>query len=186
MALLAEMLVDEWMNRKGFFTVRGLKDGVAEIDLLGVRPSEGKLEAWHVEVQASFRPIGYISKLTPELARRLGKAPTSAWRRSPSVVKQCAAAWVHNKFQHPKKHKARERAWPGLRWKFVFVHCAVKEEAELRAIESTGIELCPFHKVLGELCAKADNGFAGASATDIAEIVAYYEIHCRNAAPTVD
>ena len=40
MALLAEQLVDEWLNRKGFFTVRGIKEGVDEIDLLGVRPSK--------------------------------------------------------------------------------------------------------------------------------------------------
>ncbi|SDJ83953.1 hypothetical protein SAMN05428973_106364 [Duganella sp. OV510] len=32
MALLAESLVDEWLNRKGFFIVRGLKHGVGEID----------------------------------------------------------------------------------------------------------------------------------------------------------
>jgi hypothetical protein len=141
---------------------------------------------WHVEVQASFRPIGYISKLTPELTRRHGKASTSAWKRSPDVIKQCAAAWVQNKFQNAKKYKVRERAWPGLTWKFLFVHCIVKEEAELRAIESRGIELVPFHKVLGDLCAKADNGFAGASATDIAEIVGYYEIHCRHATQPAD
>ena len=39
MAALAESLVDEWLNRQGFFTVRGLKHGVDEIDLLGVRQS---------------------------------------------------------------------------------------------------------------------------------------------------
>ena len=67
MALIAESLVDEWLNRKGFFTVRGIKHGVGEIDLLGVRPTENGLEAWHVEVQASFRPIGYIAPLTKDL-----------------------------------------------------------------------------------------------------------------------
>ncbi len=35
MALLAEPLVDEWLNRKGFFTLRGIKHRVREIDLLG-------------------------------------------------------------------------------------------------------------------------------------------------------
>ena len=39
MAALAESLVGEWLNRQGFFTVRGLKHGVDEIDLLGIRPS---------------------------------------------------------------------------------------------------------------------------------------------------
>ena len=36
MALLAESLVEEWLNRKGFFTIRGLKQDVDEIDLLAV------------------------------------------------------------------------------------------------------------------------------------------------------
>ena len=39
MAALAESLVDAWLNRQGFFTVRGLKHGIDEIDLLGVRPN---------------------------------------------------------------------------------------------------------------------------------------------------
>ena len=66
MSILAEQLVDEWLNRQGFFTVRGAKSGVHEIDLLGVRSLKGnktELEAWHVEVQVSFNPIAYISKL---------------------------------------------------------------------------------------------------------------------------
>jgi hypothetical protein len=64
MPLLAETLVDEWLNRRGFFTVRGIKDGVEEIDLLGVRPTSNGLEGWHVEVQASFRPVNYITPLS--------------------------------------------------------------------------------------------------------------------------
>jgi len=40
MAALAESLVDAWLNRQGFFTVRGLKHGIDEIDLLGVRPNK--------------------------------------------------------------------------------------------------------------------------------------------------
>ena len=54
MAALAESLVDEWLNRQRFFTVRGVKRGVDEIDLLAVRPSASGLEAWHVEVQPVF------------------------------------------------------------------------------------------------------------------------------------
>ena len=38
MALLAESLVEEWLNREGYFTIRGVKHGVGEMDLLAVRP----------------------------------------------------------------------------------------------------------------------------------------------------
>jgi len=37
MALLAESLVEEWLNRNRFFTIRGIKHGLAEIDLLAIR-----------------------------------------------------------------------------------------------------------------------------------------------------
>ena len=77
MAFLAETLVDEWLNRQGYFTVRGLKDGVSEIDLLGVRPGPKGLEACHVEVQASFRPVGYITPITKEDLAGFAKSRTS-------------------------------------------------------------------------------------------------------------
>jgi hypothetical protein len=36
MALLAEEIVEEWLNRNGYFTIRGIKLGVHEIDLLAI------------------------------------------------------------------------------------------------------------------------------------------------------
>jgi hypothetical protein len=83
MGLLAESLVDEWLNRAGFFTVRGIKHGVGEMDLLGVRPRMSSLEAWHVEVQASFRPISYIASLpddAPEEKKRRRRRVRESFR----------------------------------------------------------------------------------------------------------
>jgi len=31
-------LVEEWLNREGFFTIRGVKHGVDEMDLLAIKP----------------------------------------------------------------------------------------------------------------------------------------------------
>jgi hypothetical protein len=47
MALLAEVIVEEWLNRQGYFTLRGMKIGVDEIDLLAIRPRSGALECRH-------------------------------------------------------------------------------------------------------------------------------------------
>jgi hypothetical protein len=118
MSALAETLVDEWLNCQGFFTIRGMKDGVGEIDLLGDRPLAAGMEAWHVEVQASFRPIGYISKLTKELSQSLGKVRTSSWGREADLLEQCVGAWVRTEFTERSKALARERAWPGVQWQF--------------------------------------------------------------------
>ena len=43
MALLAEEIVEEWLNRNGFFTIRGIKVGVYEIDLLAIGFKKGEI-----------------------------------------------------------------------------------------------------------------------------------------------
>jgi hypothetical protein len=50
MALLAEELVEEWLNRQGYFTIRGIKLGVHEIDLLAIRSHGSELECRQLEV----------------------------------------------------------------------------------------------------------------------------------------
>ncbi len=45
MALLGEEVVEEWLNRKGYFTIREIKLGVHEIATLALRPGpEGENE----------------------------------------------------------------------------------------------------------------------------------------------
>ena len=175
MSLLAETLVDEWLNRKGFFTVRGIKDGVDEIDLLGVRPTKNGLEGWHVEVQVSFRPVSYVTKLTDELALKYSKKKTSAWERPPDVLKECVRNWVEKKFTCKKKTATREKSWPGISWKLHLVHGVVKYDSELVEIEQRDIKLVPFHRVLADICENVDDGFPSAAGSDVADIVGYYE-----------
>jgi hypothetical protein len=87
MALLAESLVEEWLNRRGFFTIRGIKHGIAEIDLLAIRhEAETSVTGWHVEVQVSFRPVGYIAKLTDDMAQALSRVRTNASARTPEQI----------------------------------------------------------------------------------------------------
>lgn len=78
MALLAEELVEEWLRRQGYFTIRGIKLGVQEIDLLAMRPRAGGFECRHIEVQASVRPVSYLTPLTKGLQKSLGLARGSA------------------------------------------------------------------------------------------------------------
>jgi hypothetical protein len=179
MALLAESLVDEWLNRAGFFTVRGIKHGVGEIDLLGVRPSTTALEGWHVEVQASFRPIGYIAPLPQEALAGFAKSKTSMKTRKPAVVDAAARAWVEKKFASPAKRAARELAWPGLQWKYVLVHAVVREPAELQCIAAHGVELFPLHHVLMELGAGKKTGIKGGAGTDLSEVIEYFYAHSK-------
>jgi hypothetical protein len=176
MAFLAETLVDEWLNRQGYFTVRGLKDGVSEIDLLGVRRGTSGLEACHAEVQASFRPVGYITPLTETDVAGFAKSRTSAKERPAPLLRRSVAAWVAKKFTAPEKVAARERAWPGLTWRYVFVHAVVREPSELALIAEHGIQVVPFHAVLHQLkhVSATQRGGAG---TDLSEIVEYFAQH---------
>jgi hypothetical protein len=173
MSLLSETLVDEWLNRQGFLTMRGIKNaGVDEIDLLGVRPHPRGLEAWHVEAQISFNPVGYITQLCKAEQRRTGRKPGSAIQRSPEVLAESVGEWVHKKFNSPKKAKLRDKVWQGLTWKKIFVHGVARHREELEVIRNSCVELISFRLVLTDLNAK--KGLTGASGTDISDIIRYF------------
>jgi hypothetical protein len=163
MALLAESVVEEWLNRRRFFTIRGVKHGVGEMDILAVRrETNGKIAAWHVEVQVSFRPVGYICP------------PRSAKQRTSQEIAQCAGAWVEKKFLVEKKVKEREQFWQGLEWKFLFVHGVVRDNGELEAIKSNNVRLMPFINILDDLHT-ADQKCSAFAAGDLVEILRYYQ-----------
>lgn len=44
--------MEEWLNRQGYFTIRGIKVGVDEIDILALKMNiDGTSECRHFEVQ---------------------------------------------------------------------------------------------------------------------------------------
>jgi hypothetical protein len=174
MAQLAESLVEEWLNRGGYFTVRGVRFGVSEMDLLAVRKVGSGLKARHVEVQVSTNPIAYISPLTKAQAKEFGRKPTSAWKRPREVLEASVAAWVEKKFRSAKKVAARNRAWPGLSWSLELVHGSVRYPEELDLIRKNGIETITFYSVLDSLCGGDAVSHKGGAGTDIAEMLAYY------------
>jgi Holliday junction resolvase-like predicted endonuclease len=178
MSLLAESLVEEWLNRDGFFTIRGVKHGVGEMDLLAVRPQpDGLVVGMHVEVQASFRPIGYIARRTKPMIASDGGNASSARARTPRQIDTCAREWVQNKFRDQAKVNLRKRLWPGVQWSFHLVHAIVREERELRIFEKEGVTCHPFHELLASLSIRGKQSFSGSAGGDLAEIVSYYRLH---------
>src|SRR5829696_3739869 len=120
MALLAETLVEEWLNRQGFLTVRGVRDGVNEMDILAVRLQtlEGAdPEAWHVEVQSSFRPMNYLTSLPKNIQAKTGKGAGAAISRDPEMVRECVEAWIEKKYAKPKMVKHRDFFCPNVTWR---------------------------------------------------------------------
>ncbi len=177
MSLLAESLVEEWLNRKGFFTIRGIKHGVGELDLLGIhRESNGSVTGWHVEAQVSFRPIGYVTKLTKEMARASGRARGTAKQRTPEEIEACVHEWVNDKFTSKAKQRVRESLWSGVNWSFHLVHGVVREPKELEFFEREAVVCHPFNQLLDELSDRSDRTYSGSAGGDLAEIVAYYKV----------
>ena len=112
MALLAEELVEEWLNRQGYFTIRGIKVGVHEMDLLAIRPTNGGIECRQLEVQASVRPVSYITRVPKAVQEATGRAATSARIREDEELREGVREWVEKKFDHPQKQALRRRLSP--------------------------------------------------------------------------
>lgn len=153
MALQAEALVEEWLSKNGYFTIRGIKDKLDEISFLAVRYHEET--GWqhvHCEVQVSVRPVTYISKLTKSQMEKLGvKSKTSSKLRNSDSLKTSVKAWTEIKFTSDKKRKIRDSLVPGVEWEYWFVHGKVKDENELEHIQNSSVKLIPIQTVLNEL-----------------------------------
>ncbi len=160
MALLDEQLVEEWLNRKSFFTIRGLKTGVDEIDLLAVKHGATANECWHVEVQVSFRPVGYVG------------GDTNARKRTDEELRAGVEQWVHKKFTSPRKIAKRDTVLPDARWQYVFVHGVLRDEQELAHMQQLGVQLISYKQVLTEL--RDDEATQSSSAANsIVELLRY-------------
>lgn len=173
MPLLAEEIVEEWLNRNGYFTIRGVKLGVQEMDLLAVRCIDARLDCRHLEVQASVRPIGYLTRVPKEVRRRTGLRAGYTQSRSASELQQAVREWVQQKFDLPEKRRVRERLAPGPWSKELVVH-RVKYEAELAMIEREGVTVRRLFDLLADL--KSDSTLiqaaAGAHLVDLIELTA--------------
>lgn len=152
MALLAEEIVEEWLNRQGYFTIRGIKMGVHEIDLLAIKPGQDSIvECRHIEVQASMRPISYITKV-PKKAQTPGRSVNSPSRTRDELV-QGVAEWVDKKYLHTDKRVLMARLWPGD-WSSELVVNVVRFEEELEVIASHGVRILRLHDIIESLAAE--------------------------------
>lgn len=163
MALIAEELVEEWLNREGFFTIRGIKIGRDEMDILALRLKPGgQLECKHVEVQVSVGPIGYIAKHKIKSARK----------RKKSEIWSEARAWVKKKFRASSKQKVRNDLCAGRgSWSFHLVHGNVKDAVELDAIKALNVRLHDIRDLLQNMRIPQKRDYSGATGKDLVDLV---------------
>lgn len=141
MSLLAEVVVEEWLNRQGYFTIRGAKLGNDEIDILALRVlSNGEIERRHIEVQVSIKPIGYISTL-PDKKR--------AAKRTSEELALGVKLWVEKKYFKSNKKQLFENL--GGEWTREFVIHNVRHQQEVDLIRDYGIKILYLKDILDEL-----------------------------------
>jgi len=176
MSLLAEEVVEEWLRRDGYFTIRKLKAGRFEIDLLAIRPEKDRsLTCRHLEVQVSFRPISYICKLTKRLQKASGHGANSPRKRSPEEWPECADEWVQKKFLGAGKEAIRQTL-AATNWSLELVVHEVHFEEELRYIELAAsrrdykIKIVRFRDVVSSLGTKTKGRYVTAGA-DFVELL---------------
>ncbi len=160
MALLDEQLVEEWLNSNNFFTIRGIKLGNDEIDLLAHRNCDGVDEYWHIEAQISYRPIGYVG------------GDGSAKKRTPQQVKQGVEEWVAKKFTSDKKVQKRQSIAPKANWQYYFVYGELKDVSELEYINQLGVKTVAYRQILEDLMSNT-NHKSSSTANNITEILKF-------------
>tara|TARA_R110002110_G_scaffold180305_4_gene386282 strand:- start:994 stop:1503 length:510 start_codon:yes stop_codon:yes gene_type:complete len=159
MALLDEELVEYWLNNNGFFCMRGVKSGLGEIDFLAIRPSQGGFDAWHVEVQVSFRPIGYIG------------GNSNAKKRTDDEVIEGVEQWIEKKFTDVKKVARRNDVLPNGEWHYVLVCGELRHETEAELISKRGIKVLQYNEIIAELT--EGKSMVNSTAGNIVEIIRY-------------
>ncbi|MBI4317545.1 MAG: hypothetical protein HY675_03565 [Chloroflexi bacterium] len=150
MALLAEELVEEWLNRQGYFTIRGAKVGLHEMDLLAIRSGPVGIDCRQIEVQASRRAVSYITPVPAAVQRSTGRKPFSMKARTTEEMTAAVREWIQKKYDHPDKRRLRDRLAPGPWSRELVVH-NVKYPDELKLLEAEGVLVRHLRDVVSEL-----------------------------------
>lgn len=154
MAMLGEEVVVEWLNRLGYFTIRGIRLGNNEIDVLAIKPADGGCECRHIEVAVSIIPIGYISN-------------HNAKRLSDSELKQDVDKWVEKKFNQ-RALKLKESLCQGS-WTKELVIGKIKYEHEIEMLNQNGVTVHRLKDIIKEMGApdRLIKSAAGAALFDL-------------------
>ncbi len=124
MASISEQVVEEWLRRQGFFTIRGARVGNQEMDILALKYQNGKVVAHHYEVHASYTAIGqFFGKgIKPKEIKEKG-------------LEGAVQDFFRKKFLAEKKRKLRNRlVGCELDWKFHYVVHKVRSKEALEIV----------------------------------------------------
>lgn len=156
---MGEVVVEEWLNRNGYFTIRGVKLGNDEMDILAIRILEnGVAERRHVEVSLSVNPIGYFSTGN---AKRMNHVELSV----------AVNSWIRKKFDMPKKVQLLNSLGSGL-WSREFVIHRLRHQEEIDMIAANGIKIWHLSEILKSL-RSGKTRISKASGSDLLELISF-------------
>ena len=170
MALLAEELVEEWLNRNGYFTIRGIKLGVNEIDILAIKALNSGIEARHIEVQASSNPISYLCPLSKRLQKKSGRKPQSTKPRSSKEVLESVKEWIDKKYHLKRKEDLRQSLYNG-EWKYELVLHKVKYADEIEVVKKQGIRIYSLGAIVKSMSGSKGTIIKSAAGTSLMELI---------------
>ena len=151
----------------------GIKMGVDEIDILAIKPANGGILSRHLEVQASFNPVSYLTKV-PKARRLPGQGAGTAKRRSQEELHQGVQAWIRQKFDHPKKIAQRKSLFDGVWTRELVVH-KLKHPEELNCIREAGITAHELADVIATF-RRGDTVISKAAGADFVELVTGFDL----------
>jgi len=167
MALLAEEIVEEWLNRDGWFTIRGARIGLSEADILAVRQERYR----HVEVHVSLRPVSYMTDLPKAAAKEQQRHRHSAKTRSPALLHECVREWIAKKYD--RTEKLLRRVHDGA-WERELIVNVMRHPEERPIIEEHGIIIHRLAEIVKDLNSKK-TPIQRASGGDLVDLILLQE-----------
>jgi len=170
MALLAEEIVEEWLNRQGYFTIRGVKLGVHEMDILAIKLNDdGTHDCRHIEVQASLNPISYITRVPKDVQKETGRSASSAKRREDDELIRGVQEWIEKKFLLSAKKQLRDSLC-AEKWSYELVVHRVRHPEELDAFARQNIVVLGLDNIIKALRSQ-NYPIKRASGGDLADLI---------------
>ena len=162
MALIDEEIIQEWLISRGFLTIRGLRKGNREIDLLGVKSTGPNPEYWHIESQVSFKPIGHIGG-------------GGAARQTKREMERRIQGYIDRKFNHPQIVDLREKVTAGVEWKKGFVYAVAAFPYEIECFRNNGVHVYQYREIIRDLIGNVHPLKTSSDARNIVNIIGYFQ-----------
>ena len=154
MSLMGEEVVVEWLNRAGYFTIRGIRIGNNEIDVLAIKPANGGCECRHIEVSVGINPIGYLTG-------------HGAKKRSDAELRKAVDEWIKKKF-NDRAMTLKQSLCRG-NWTKELVLGKIKHEHEIEMLKRKGFIIHRLKDIIGTMNApdRPVKSAAGAALFDL-------------------